>query len=67
MPERGALYKYICDNVIPGCDHEVDSESRDELMGRVEKHLSGYHEVDPRDRAIEEAVRTRGITLVRPI
>ena len=62
----GGVYKYICDHVIPGCDHTDQSQSRDELMERVEVHLSEYHKVDPRDRAIERALETAGVTFIRP-
>ena len=60
------MFEYICDHVIPGCNHKDEDESREKLIERVEAHLSGYHGVDPHAEPIAESLQKTGVQFIRP-
>ncbi len=60
------MYEYVCDRIIPGCTHTDSDESRDKLMERVRAHLEKKHSEVRHDQRIAEALKTTGITFIRP-
>lgn len=60
------MFEFICDRVVPGCPHKDKAESRDELMERVAVHLREKHGLDYHDAPVAEALKTSGITFIRP-
>lgn len=60
------MFKYVCDNIIPGCTYEDQHASEDKLMERVAIHLREHHDLDHKDEPIAQSLKTSGITFIRP-
>ncbi|MGD2044215.1 MAG: DUF1059 domain-containing protein [Acidimicrobiia bacterium] len=61
------MYEYVCEHIIPGCTFTEKDESREKLMERVEVHLKEKHDLDRHDDRIAQALKTTGISFIRPV
>lgn len=60
------MFEFVCERIIPGCTHKEEDENRDELMERVGTHLREQHDLDHHEASVAEALKTSGITFIRP-
>lgn len=61
------MFEYVCDYIVPGCQHTDRDESRDKLMERVGVHLREHHDLDHKDDPISETLKTTGIAYIKPV
>lgn len=61
------MYQYLCERIIPGCTFTDEDRSREQLMERVDAHLREKHDLDRHDDRIAAALKTTGITFIRPV
>lgn len=61
------MYEYVCDHIIPGCTYTDRDESREQLMERIDAHLETKHNLDRHDDRIAAALKTTGISFIRPV
>ena len=38
---------------VPGCDHVIEGETRDEVLAAVRDHLSSQHDMSPDDSLMD--------------
>lgn len=60
------MFKFVCEHIVPGCTHEDEDETREKVLERAAAHLSRQHDLNHHDDRIAEALRTTGITFMRP-
>jgi len=60
------LYRFVCDHVEPGCNHQDQDESRQALEQRANEHLMQHHSRDQVDDWIVEAQVAGELTFLRP-
>lgn len=61
------MYEYVCEHIIPGCTYTAREESREKLMETIDEHLREKHDLDRHDDRITAALKTTGITFIRPV
>jgi predicted small metal-binding protein len=59
------VYRYVCENIIPGCTYTAEAETREKLMEKVSVHLRERHDLNHRDERIAKTLRESGIFYVR--
>lgn len=60
------MFEFVCDRIVPGCDHTDRDEARERLMERVAAHLREHHDLDHRDERVAAALDSTGVTFIRP-
>ncbi len=50
-------YKFECTNVVPGCEGEVQGETREEVLEKAAEHAKDVHGLAPLDDETVEKVK----------
>lgn len=61
------MFEFVCDHIVPGCNHKHRDEKREEVLDQAVVHLKEHHNLDHRDDPVAKALESTGISQVRSV
>ncbi len=52
------MKQFKCGDIVPDCDHTIEGESEDEIIGQIGTHAREAHGMDEVPPEVEDRVRS---------